>query len=260
MVRLMVNKAVHNDCMLDQLICFMLKKSIPGVQKLFTYVKDVDSTICFSANVHGHKVPLRLNPCDYLDRQLIALGCYETGVLDELLTTPLGGALWDIGANIGLHSAAVAVLRPDLSVTSVEANPLLIGRLLANVGTYSNVSVVSCGLSRGFVNLPFSLNSSGNSGHSSFTPWSEVAYQRVITIPAIPASSIGISPNTVKIDVEGHELDVLSGFGNMAQNVSKFVIETKFPTDVHQFLGEKIFDMRQIGETHKGDYVFERRT
>lgn len=204
-------------------------------------------------------MPLELSPCDYLDRRVIHSGYYEREVLDELLTTPKNGTIWDIGANIGLHSAAVAVLRPDVSVTSVEANPLLIGRLLSNVGTYSNVSVVSCGLSHGYVVLPFSLNSSGNSGHSSFTPWSEVVYQRVICLPAIPATALGIAPNTVKIDVEGHEVDVLHGFGAMAQRVDKFVIETKHPDIIHKILGEKNFDVRSVGDTHKGDYVFERR-
>lgn len=238
----------------------MIKNSIPGAQKLFTFFKDADSTIRVSVDIDGNKVPMALNPCDYLDRRVIYSGYYEREVLDELLTTPKNGTIWDIGANIGLHSAALAVLRPDVSVTSVEANPLLIGRLLSNVGAYSNVSVVSCGLSSGYVNLPFSLNSSGNSGHSSFTPWSEVVYQRVITLPAIPASALGRAPNTVKIDVEGHEVDVLHGFGAMAQSVGKFIIETKYPEAIHKVLGETNFSVRSVGDTHKGDYVFERRT
>ncbi len=250
---------MYYEFTLSHLVCFMIKNSIPGAQKLFTLVKDADSTIRVAVDIDGNKVPMALNPCDYLDRLVIQSGYYEREVLGELLTTPENGTIWDIGANIGLHSAAVAVLRPDVVVTSVEANPLLIGRLLSNVGTYSNVSVVSCGLSSGYANLPFSLNSSGNSGHSSFTPWSEVVYQRVISLPAIPATALGKAPNTVKIDVEGHEVDVLIGFGVMAQSVSKFVIETKSPEAIHKILGEKNFSVRRVGDTHKGDYVFERR-
>ena len=252
--------AVYDEYMLSHLVYWMIKNSIPGTQKLFTMVRDSESTIRSSVSVNGQKIFLELCPCDYLDRQVIQQGYYEQHVLDELLTTPHNGTLWDIGANVGLHSAATAALRSDLRITSIEANPLLIRRLLANVSGYANVTVVSCGLSGDYSILPFSLNSSGNSGHSSFTPWEEVIYQRVVSLPAIPASALGNAPNTVKLDVEGHELEVLRGFGNLLSCVDKFVIETKYPQEVHQVLGRSFFGIRQIGDAHKGDYVYERLT
>jgi FkbM family methyltransferase len=186
-------------------------------------------------------------------------GYYEQHVLDELLAAPQNAVLWDIGANIGLHSAAVALKRPDINVVAVEANPLLVKRLLSNVGAYKNVKVHICGLSRTFAVLPFSILSSGNSGLSSFSPWGDVPYDRVLYIAAMPASELqSAGPDIVKIDVEGYELEVLKGFGLLLSDIKKYVIETSNPESVIELLGKDNFSCRQIGPPDKPDFVFER--
>jgi FkbM family methyltransferase len=245
----------------------MFSYTVPGrttfynlVRALLAFIHGKDATIRFETLLKGQKkLILSLCPSDYVDTQVITRGYYEHHVLDELLTAPENGIVWDIGANIGLHTAGVALSRPDINVVAVEANPLLAKRLLANVGAYQNVKVYLCGLSQRSELLPFSILSSGNSGQSSFRPWGHVSYERVVQISTMPASSItSAMPDVVKIDVEGYELEVLKGFGFLLGDVNKYVIETSNPEAVINLLGKDMFSYRHIGPSGLPDYVFER--
>jgi FkbM family methyltransferase len=252
--------------MLSRLLRFLFGYTFPGrttfyrlVRGLLALVRGKDSTIRFETLINGHKLLLHLCPSDYVDSQVITRGYYEQHVLDELLTAPENGIVWDIGANIGLHTAAVALIRPDIDIVAVEANPLIAKRLLANVGSYQNVDVYVCGLSQTVAFLPFSILSSGNSGQSSFRPWGHVGYERVVHVSTFPATSIPSNlPDVVKIDVEGFELEVLQGFGSLLGDVNKYVIETCNPEGVIELLGKDRFSCRHIGPSGLPDYVFER--
>jgi FkbM family methyltransferase len=197
-------------------------------------------------------------PCDYLDREVIINGYYEQQVLDELLQAPTDSTVWDIGANIGLHSAALAAIRPDLKVVAVEANPLLVNRIVGNIGKYSNVTLIAAGLSSTYGTAMLSLNTTGNSGMSSLSPLSDTQYEQLLQIATLPASSLsGAVPTIVKIDVEGHEFEVLSGFGPILHLVHKYIIETSIPDQIHELLGKKIYKCRSLGPAYKRDFVFE---
>lgn len=252
--------------MLCAILRFTFRYTLPGrntffrlVRIMLALVRGKDGTIRFETLLKGRKLLLNLCPSDYVDSEVVKSGYYEHHVLEELLTTPENGVVWDIGANVGLHTAAVALCRPDIDVVAVEANPLLAKRLLANVGAYQNVKVYLCGLSRRSELLPFSILSSGNSGQSSFRPWGHVSYERVVHISTMPAASITSAlPDVVKLDVEGYELEVLKGFGILLGDVKKYVIETNNPEAVIELLGKDKFSCRHIGPSSLPDYVFER--
>jgi FkbM family methyltransferase len=244
--------------MLDYFLGLLIRSSVPGATRLFTLLRGKGATIRIGIKVKGIDIPLRVCPCDYLDREVIINGYYEQQVLDELLQAPTDSTVWDIGANIGLHSAALAAIRPDLKVVAVEANPLLVNRIVGNIGKYSNITLIAAGLSSTYGTAMLSLNTTGNSGLSSLSPLSNTQYEQLLQIATLPASSLsGAVPTIVKIDVEGHEFEVLSGFGPILHLVHKYIIETSIPDQIHELLGKKIYKCRSLGPAYKRDFVFE---
>lgn len=159
-----------------------------------------------------------LDPLSYIDSIVLADGFYESEVLEALRTaTTKGTVVWDIGANFGLHAMTLARLMPSATVVAFEPNPAEHARLLRH-RALNAPTAVTCALalsSRAGV-LPLHLGPAGNSGMTTLSPWSGASYSGTVLVAtargddlvarcAIPA------PNVIKLDVEGHEAEVLRG-------------------------------------------------
>lgn len=159
-----------------------------------------------------------LDPENFMDVRVLYGGYYQREVLDAVLSAlPENGVFWDVGANIGLHSVTVKALRPDVEVVAIEPAPLPAIRVLQNArlnGVQVRLAGFALGGCAGYENL--SLVIEGNSGLSSFRPWSDVRYgahmlTRCERADDLIASGMLPAPDVVKIDVEGYELEVLRG-------------------------------------------------
>ena len=169
---------------------------------------------------HGLVLPLDVS--QYIDSAVIEQGYYEEEVLQVLLQH-LGddGVLWDIGANMGLHSVTIKHLRPAVTVVAFEPSPYMTVRLALNVqaaGVDVNFFSIALGDRAGY--FPISLSVEGNSGLTTFVPLSRVRYDQTMqcrceTARSFIESSGMPKPTVVKIDVEGFEQQVLTGFGGM---------------------------------------------
>ena len=168
----------------------------------------------------SHGGVLTLYPEDYIDRIVLQEGFYEPEVFAALrpYLSP-GTILWDIGANIGLHSIAATVVEPGLQVHSFEPNPIVFARLEAHARR--NGSLVRCwpvALGERDGTATLHVNASGNPGMTTLAPWDQATYSSQVEVNLMRADSIihlhyAPAPHLIKLDVEGSEAAVLAGFG-----------------------------------------------
>lgn len=179
---------------------------------------------------------LTLHPEDYIDQIVLRNGFYEPEVFAALAAnfTP-GAVLWDIGANFGLHSMAAARRTPDLRIHSFEPNPTMFARLEAHARR--NETAVRCwplALGDRDGRTTLHINSHGNPGMTTLSPWAEAHYDAQVEVRLARADSLIAAgeippPNLIKLDVEGGEAAVLAGFGERLRDpdLHAVVFETR---------------------------------
>jgi FkbM family methyltransferase len=124
----------------------------------------------------------------------------------------------DCGANIGLWTASIARLGSiyaDLKVVAFEANPSTYQRLLALKEHFDNIEMHNVALSdsRRMIELEQGIGSGDFGVRRPGRP----ARGRALAMDARPLDEFAAKYDNmvVKIDVEGHELEVLSGMRSM---------------------------------------------
>lgn len=160
----------------------------------------------------------RLDPSEFIDREIACDGLYERRFLEYLRTIlPRGATIIDVGANIGNHALYLAAGARE--VHCFEPNPRAIERLELNIrlSKAANVVVHPVGLSDSEGVNEFYDNASGNLGRSGFNK-AFAEHYTVANLPVLPGdeaiSRAGIKTvDYMKIDVEGDELKVLQGLG-----------------------------------------------
>lgn len=186
--------------------------------------KIINRTLTTGYFVHPLVVPIH----DLIGRRLIATGSFERTqfeALDQLLTEPttlvgispnLDGALVDVGANIGLYTARYAPL--FVHTIAIEANPATYHALQANIALARspNTRAVCLAASNTKGTAQLKVAESGMLGWSRLADDASWATYTV-DVPLNTLDSVvneAISETRVamiKIDVEGHELEVLQG-------------------------------------------------
>lgn len=167
-------------------------------------------------------------------------GEYQQSELDFLLSllTP-DSVVYDVGANIGYHTTAFASRARQ--VISFEPNPQNFALLQQNTCDLDRViryqAAVSNTQNPGYI-ADFDPAVYGNFGHMTMT-------DSGIEVPCVTLDSLTEAPpDLIKIDVEGHEYEVLQGGINLIKNRRPVVyyeaIETpnlgeiyRMLTDVH---------------------------
>jgi FkbM family methyltransferase len=163
----------------------------------------------------------------HTDQIILRTGEYEVEV-SAALRASLGPSevFWDIGANTGYHSILMRSLIPSTQVVSFEPNPEIQFRLIDNlrINGFDCLSLpIGLGAEMGVQTLHVVVE--GNSGLTTLRPNSFVDYDSklgviILTGDFVVENSLAPSPNTIKIDVEGSELDVLKGMPGILQSSS----------------------------------------
>jgi FkbM family methyltransferase len=125
-----------------------------------------------------------------------------------------GGVFFDIGANAGVYSLWIASLRNSaIHCEAFEPDPELCGLLTSNLASngIANIHLNNCALGRsdGTVVL---VTGSGNKGENrveSTTSGETGLAVTMTTLPSFLAAKNISRIDALKIDVEGHEVDVL---------------------------------------------------
>jgi FkbM family methyltransferase len=155
---------------------------------------------------------------DYISTQIILDGIYERDEL-ELLTQWLSsfafsnmfnGLAVDVGANVGNHSLYLSGFFSE--VLAFEPHPLTYKLLSINTEVAGNVTCFNCGLSN--FETPASMLVGGrNMGEARVarTGNSTEPQVQLKTLDSILKEAVSKPIRLIKIDVEGHESEVIAG-------------------------------------------------
>lgn len=159
---------------------------------------------------------------DFIGNYINCYGRYEDSQLKKLreivIQQGCGSTALDIGANIGNHSIFFAELFEK--VIAFEPNPKTYAVLKINTGHLKNVVCLMIGASSRKATLNFSVNEL-NMGGSTIVSEDTITDQNnfsqikievwpIDQIDEIRDEKVGL----VKIDVEGHEIDVIRGMSD----------------------------------------------
>lgn len=197
---------------------------------------------------------IRCRPSEELGRSLKTTGIYDLALTEMLCrTVERAETAVDVGANIGYATALIAVLTgPRAAVYSFEPHPELFAELEANVASWSQdrrlaqIKLFQLALSdtratallrepgkafehnRGLARL---TSDSADDGRTHL-----VSTQRLDEVAGLQEASIGV----MKVDVEGHELEVLRGAETLLRHgrIRDVIFEEfhPYPAPTHHFL------------------------
>jgi FkbM family methyltransferase len=206
---------------LDTVVAFASRRRLRGAARLRRILRGHhEVTLTRVRTVDGLLFDLDVE--NVMDYAVLDHGYYEREVIEAIVQslTP-NGVLWDVGGNIGLHAITAKHLRPGTTVVAFEPAPHTAARLIANASLNRvDVQVVTAALADTDGIARLSIVTTGNNGFSSLRPWPDVEYDRIILCPCVRAEALVAqgalrSPTVVKLDVEGLEAEVLSGFGSL---------------------------------------------
>lgn len=205
---------------------------------------------------------------------LNAMGYYDPNnmyFLEEIFHRRLYKNFFDIGANIGIYSLLAASQSKNMRVFSFEPHYYTFSLLQENVRLNSLAERITCfqiALSDHCGSEPF-LDKPGNPINRILD--STETDERTVTVDVGRGDSIisekAISPEVLKIDVEGHENKVISGFESSIDKIQMIFVEcqrievtTRLLCDHFHFLGPFKIDYRgrQLvrKNIHYEDWIF----
>jgi FkbM family methyltransferase len=213
-------------------------------------------------------LPLAVDPRETIGYAILCLGIYDLSVSEALCRLlDRGDNAIDVGANIGyMSSLMVAKVGVTGSVESFEPHPELYARFRSNTrrwryrGINRVLTIVPAALSSqdGTATLGVPEEFMINQGLASLERFTEskgivVTTQRLDS--AVTAKNIAL----VKIDVEGHELQVLRGAERLLANHQirdiVFEEENNYPTRTTEYLEKYDYKIYGLGMTFRGPVI-----
>jgi FkbM family methyltransferase len=193
---------------------------------------------------YSHKVALR--PFTHASirwkKQRLETGISElvTKIAKELDNQNDQGWFFDVGANVGLYSWEVRKVSPHRKILAFEPDPeniILLEKTL-NGANFHNVEIYKCALSNQLAEISFyqdTLTSATGCVAGKDKPWIEQYLNssaneiqvRTETLDSVVRHDS--TPSLIKIDVEGHEIEVLQGGRNTLSEAKPLLIIESFP-------------------------------
>jgi FkbM family methyltransferase len=169
--------------------------------------------------------------------------------------TARGGTFFDIGANIGAFTL-VASEQHSCQVLAFEPHPETFRRLERNIELNGRTNARA-----------FNLALSNQTGDAVLTEGADSSTNRVaapghagVAIQCVRADQFcrehHVRPTLVKIDVEGFELEVLEGFGDMLGDVGVVLVEINGLSDARGAGSGRIHDLL-VARGLRGPYQCE---
>ncbi len=241
--------------MLDKIILLLLKYNLKGGRLLSNLFDRHDILV-----KNKFEVFMRLDPCEYVDKEIISTGYYEEEVLTLLAKAVKSSkkqpVFWDVGANVGLHALTLKKLFPEAICCAFEPYYYNFRKLAINLSYNSDLRIkkFSFGLSNeSEVNRMYT--SIGNAGRTSFIEIEGAIDSAVNTMSCtgdfVVKQGLAPKPTIIKMDVQGWELNVLKGCTNILSNPDLHTIIFEGPqkmtdTEVVPFLEALGFGIQPI--------------
>ncbi|MGI8756231.1 MAG: FkbM family methyltransferase [Acidimicrobiales bacterium] len=159
---------------------------------------------------------------------------------------------WDVGANVGSYTL-IASQVSHATIVAFEPHPAMFERLRLNVGLNdrSNVQLENLALSDSSGVLGFTDSASSSSVNHLTTDADAALRVDAIRGEDLIAAGRAPAPDVLKIDVEGHEGEVLRGLGRALADVKVIFAEDNPASRVgvreqlatHDFLGPYSVDV-----------------
>lgn len=131
--------------------------------------------------------------------------------------------VWDVGANVGHYTRLFAgIAGPRGRVFAFEPSPRNYDRLASNVGDLENVALLPCGLGSREEKVAF-MQGADDLGATSrvvngISSPEDTGEADMRVADTVVRSGMAAQPNVVKIDVEGFELEVLTGMDDVLKS------------------------------------------
>jgi len=146
------------------------------------------------------------------------------------------GVILDVGANVGAYSREILQITPSASVYCFEPGSGNVGILEASLGTHVTVVPVAVGSKAGSIELYDYEEGDGSSHASLHREVFERIHQRPHTSRVVPVTTIDdyVRQHSIdfisllKVDVEGHELEVLKGATTTIREKKVDVVQFEF--------------------------------
>jgi FkbM family methyltransferase len=188
--------------------------------------------------VNGRYVVLDLD--EPVDAKLFVFGAFDLRglkLMRRVISASLGRTILDVGANIGNHTAFFCDWAGE--VVAFEPNPPVHARLLdlVTVNRLDNVRALAFGLSDRNGTLDFFVNP-GAAGLSSMDPQQGSVHAGQVPVRRGDdvVAELGLTGiDFVKIDVEGHEWEVMSGLAGTIARDRPFIVAEFGESSIRKF-------------------------
>lgn len=171
---------------------------------------------------------------DWIDYLIISNDAGSPQVVDTLAQAADGrsGCFWDIGANIGTVALPLLQRCPNLTGVLFEPSPAVMGRLMRNLALNPDIAarctVIPLALSDRTHWTEFYASSEPSNSGLGGLKLAENRQSIGFKVLAHRADELGDlvpPPDLAKIDVEGFELEVLTGMGELLSRHPTIVYE-----------------------------------
>jgi len=247
---------------------FSASRKIPEFRGKLPLIRGITDLLHVRESLHrveNNGAFFNVEGVDQIELNLLYFGVNSPEIVSilERFAARGAGVFWDIGANLGSISLPVAALCPGLRVFAFEPSPPVMAKLVANANCnpelMDRVTIFSTALSdrNGFVAFHTSRHAT-NSGVGGIGS-SENRTPIPVNIWAnrgddLIAQGIVPSPELIKIDVEGFELEVVSGLEKTPESAERMAIV--FEHEVYRFeergmpLDSVVKRLRGLGYDH----------
>ena len=187
---------------------------------------------------------LWLSSADHVIRDhLRSAGCWEPdeGRLLRRLLFP-GARFLDVGANVGYFSLLAARAHPGITIDAVEPYPTTVEMLRFNLwanGVGAKVWPVALDVTRRSLSIAAAANNVGDARVAEVSTTGDAGQGALvdIVVPAVPGDELfaGRGFDVVKLDVQGWELEVLTGMaGTLAASPGCKIVAEYWPSALRQ--------------------------